>query len=54
VLRGKFVSHEEEVTGRYKKVTNEELHNFYCSSDIIRIIKSRRLSRMRHVACIFK
>ena len=29
---------------------NEELHSFYCSPNIVRVIKSRRLRWARHVA----
>jgi hypothetical protein len=31
----------DEVTGDWRKLHNEELHNLYSSSNIIRIIKSR-------------
>jgi hypothetical protein len=33
VLRGR-----EEVTGEWRKLLSEELHDLYCSSDIIRVI----------------
>jgi hypothetical protein len=32
----------DEVTGGWRKLHNEELHNLYSSSRIIRVIKSRR------------
>jgi hypothetical protein len=32
-----------EVTGEWRKLHNEELHNLYSSPDIIRQVKSRRL-----------
>jgi hypothetical protein len=32
-----------------RKLHNEELHNFYSSSDIIRMIKSRRMMLADHV-----
>jgi hypothetical protein len=35
----------DEVTGDWKKLHNEELHNLYSSPDIIRMIKSRRMGR---------
>jgi hypothetical protein len=38
------------VTGDWRKVHNEELHNLYSSSNIIRIIKSRKMRRAGHVA----
>jgi hypothetical protein len=38
------------VTGGWRKLHNEELHNLYPSPSIIRIIKSRRMRWARHVA----
>jgi hypothetical protein len=38
------------VTGGWRKLHNEELHNLYSSPSIIRIIKSRRMRRVGHVA----
>jgi hypothetical protein len=38
------------VTGGWRKLHNEELHNLYSSPSIIRIIKSRRMRWARHVA----
>jgi hypothetical protein len=32
-----------EESGNWKKMHNEELHNLYCSPNIIRMIKSRRM-----------
>jgi hypothetical protein len=49
VLRRIFVSKREEVTG-CRKLHNEELHNLYSSPDIIRIIISRRMRWVGHVA----
>jgi hypothetical protein len=40
------------VTGGGRKLHNEELHNLYTSSSIIRIIKSRRMRWEGHVARI--
>jgi hypothetical protein len=34
------------VTGGYRKLHNEELHNLYSSPSIIRIIKSRRMGHV--------
>jgi hypothetical protein len=31
---------------------DQELHNLYSSANIIRVIKSRRVSFVRHVACM--
>jgi hypothetical protein len=38
------------VTGGWRKLHNEELHNLYSSPNIIRIIKSRRMRWAEHVA----
>jgi hypothetical protein len=38
------------VTGGWRKLHNEELHNLYSSPSIIRIIKSRKMKWMGHVA----
>jgi hypothetical protein len=43
VLRRIFGPKRDEVTGGWRKLHNEELHNLYSSPDIIRIIKSRRI-----------
>jgi hypothetical protein len=40
----------EEVTGGWRKLHNEELHNLYCSPSIIRKIKSMTMSWIGHVA----
>jgi hypothetical protein len=40
------------VTGCWRKLYNEELHNLYCSPSIIRIIKLRRMRWTGHVARI--
>jgi hypothetical protein len=37
------------VTGDWRKLHNEELHNLYSSPNIIRMIKSRRMKRAGHV-----
>jgi hypothetical protein len=40
----------DEVTVDWRKLLNEELHNFYSSPNIIRMIKSRRMRWAGHVA----
>jgi hypothetical protein len=40
----------DEVTGEWRKLHNEEIHNLYSSTDIIRQIKSRRMRWAGHVA----
>jgi hypothetical protein len=50
VLRGIFGPKRDEVTGEWRKLHNEELHNLYSSPDIIRHVKSRRMRWAGHVA----
>jgi hypothetical protein len=38
------------VAGSWRKLYNEELHNFYVSPNIIRMIKSRSMRWAGHVA----
>jgi hypothetical protein len=47
---GIFGPKRDEVTGEWRKLHNEELHNLYSSPNIIRQIKSRRMRRAGHVA----
>jgi hypothetical protein len=39
-----------KLTGDWRKLHKEELHNFYSSPNIIRMIKSRRMKWAGHVA----
>jgi hypothetical protein len=50
VLRRIFGPKRDEVTGGWRKLHNEELHNLYSSPNIIRMIKSRRMRWTGHVA----
>jgi hypothetical protein len=50
VLRRIFVPKRGEVTGEWTKLHNEELNDLYCSSNTIRVIKSRRMGWAGHVA----
>jgi hypothetical protein len=45
-----FGPKRDEVTGGWRKLHNEELHNLYPSPSIIRMIKSRRMRWAWHVA----
>jgi hypothetical protein len=50
VLRRLFGPKKDEVTGKWRKLHNEELHDLYSSPSIIRIIKSWRMRWAGHVA----
>jgi len=50
--RRMFESRRDEVTGKWRKLHNEELNDLYCSPNIIRVIKSRRMRWAEHVARI--
>jgi hypothetical protein len=50
VLRRTFGPKRDEVTGGWRKLHNEELHNLYSSPSIISTIKSRRVRWTGHVA----
>jgi hypothetical protein len=49
-LRRIFGPNRDEVTGGWRKLHNEELHNLYSSPNIIRQIKSRQMKWAGHVA----
>jgi hypothetical protein len=42
----------EEVTGEWRKLHNEGLNDLYCSPNIVRVIKFRRMRWAGHVACM--
>jgi hypothetical protein len=50
VLRKILGPKGDEATGGWRKLHNEELRGLYSSPSIIRIIKSGRMRRARHVA----
>jgi hypothetical protein len=50
VLKRIFGPKRDHVTGDWKKLHNEELHNMYSSPNIIRMIKSRRMRWEGHKA----
>jgi hypothetical protein len=43
VLRRKFGPKRDDVTGEWRKLHIEELNGLYCSPNITRVIKSRRM-----------
>jgi hypothetical protein len=50
VLRRISGPKRDEVTGGWRKLHNEELHNLHSSSNIIRMMKSSRMRWTGHVA----
>jgi hypothetical protein len=40
------------VAGGWRRLHNEELHNLFASPCIIKVIKSRRMGWVGHVACM--
>jgi hypothetical protein len=50
VLRMIFEPKRYEVTGEWRKLHNQELHDLYSSPSIIIIIKTRRMRWVGHVA----
>jgi hypothetical protein len=50
MLRKIFVPKRSEVAQGWRKLHNEELHNFYSSQNIIGLSKSRRMRWAGHVA----
>jgi hypothetical protein len=50
VLRRIFGPKRAEVTGGWRKLHNEELHNLYSSPSLIRMIKPGRMRWAGHVA----
>jgi hypothetical protein len=49
-LRRIFGPNREEVTGEWRKLHHEEIHDLYSSPSIIRIIKARRMRWAGHIA----
>jgi hypothetical protein len=43
VLRRLFGPKSDEVTGKWKKLHNEEFNDLYSSPNIVQVIKSRRM-----------
>jgi hypothetical protein len=49
VMRRIFGTKRDKVTEDWRKLHNEQLHNLYSSTNIIRMIKSRRMRWAVHV-----
>ena len=49
VLKRIFGPRRDEVTGDWRRLHNEELNDLYCSPNIVRVIKSRRMRWAGHV-----
>ena len=50
VLRRVFGPKRGEVTGEWRKLHNEELNDLYSLPNIVRVVKSRRMRWVGHVA----
>ena len=50
MLRRIFGPKKENVTGKWRKLHNEELNDLYCLPNIVRVIKSRRMRWAGHIA----
>jgi len=49
VLRRIFGARRDEVMGQWRRLHNEELNDLYCSPNIVRVIKSKRMRWVGHV-----
>ena len=50
MLRRIFGTRRDEVKGEWRRLHNEELNDLYSSTNIVRVIKSRRMRWAGHVA----
>ena len=50
VLRRIFGPKRDEVRGEWRNVRSEELNDLYCSPNVVRVIKSRRMRWVGRVA----
>ena len=50
MLRRIFGPRKDEVTGKWRRLHNEELNDLYCSPNIVQVIKSRIMRWAGHVA----
>jgi len=52
VLRRTFGPKRDDITKEWRKLHNEEPNDLYCSPNIVRVIKSRKMRWAGHVACM--
>jgi hypothetical protein len=52
VLRKIFGPKRDEVTGKWRRLHNEELYDLYSLPNIIRVIKSRMMRWAEHIASV--
>jgi hypothetical protein len=50
VLRNVLVPERDELTGDWRRLHNEELHDLYTSPNVIRVVKLRRMRWAGHLA----
>jgi hypothetical protein len=50
IFRRIFGPKKDEVRREWRKIHNEEVNDLYCSPNIVRVIKSRRMKWAGHVA----
>jgi hypothetical protein len=51
-LRKIFGPERNKLTGDWRALHNEEIIDLYCSTNIVRVIKLRRMRWAGHVACV--
>ena len=52
VFKGEYVVRSDEVTGEWRKLHYEELRDLYSLPNIVRVVKSRKMRWVGHLARI--